>query len=932
MAERTANEDLSVSSTEASTKTKDAQLTHCFELLSSAARDEDKFVGLMLLARVLDPNDLASVQRAFEAIPWKFISRLLITRETSTELPIETLHAIAVNIMNAFSIFDELVSRPELITRARLLADLLTQRHQEDLTTSILQSLLRMGSSRPVELIQEGVPVVLAMALPLITKEGDREMILQAIQLLAGAATTSAHHSAFLHALPPLASVFASDQTALKFQVLNILVQILTTAGDQSKSTPGWEDSIRVGLKDVFGSKISQTQRDLSLVLSSIMIRTFGPTWMFGASPDSKGKTTSRLSHAQFGTILLHIACAEVRVTLDDLTDQDRFDDTDRPAHLLPACYEILEGTMQFLVDEDGVGEVVLTTDGLLSIRGALREAFASVGAFLVERMARFQARGDFHVFDNIVTAFSLRASGTYLGEETDVPAKEVNHVVPALVTAARSRLTSIDMHPVEFLTPAFTNITADDETRQSFVDAGGFPILVNYLQSQNPPQQIAIAILGILLNVVVSRSLQLQHVAETLTLVQVLTEKYGLPDSLTDNQESIILAANAATLTVFILRDLSAAQIRTLGSQTIRVAQDRAAGFVVSRKRLEATGSQIWQDVSELWFLTVNAWADFAKNQSNRVSWDWRRWDVDFKANRDACRTWDEEERDALLDLINILASSPLPSIETLNIATTKKLILLCKDKNDGSDDTDTKDDPYENLLSEQGFTSLFLPVLEHVPANVDQIAQLLSTPDAFAGLIVTSKRSFHTIGIASQDNASLITGWKTKPVYVVGDVTAQAAITSGFSPKGQEVGRAELLAEVIIKDRERFNAKPLLFLAGSKHRDTLPTRLGAANIGLKTVIAYETQSNSRVGSDLERMVEGREGIRWVAFFSPLGVETALPVLRRQGWWSGMRVVVIGGTTAAKVREYGVEVSAQAEKPCAEGIVKAILDVEKKA
>ena len=110
---------------------------------------------------------------------------------------------------------------------------------------------------------------------------------------------------------------------------------------------------------------------------------------MFGVSSDNKGKGTGRLTHAQFGTILLHITCAEIRVTLDDLPNQDRFDDTDRPAHLLPACYEILERVMQFLVEGEAVNSGVLTSDNLLSIRGALREAFASVGAFLVERMVR---------------------------------------------------------------------------------------------------------------------------------------------------------------------------------------------------------------------------------------------------------------------------------------------------------------------------------------------------------------------------------------------------------------------------------------------------------------------------------------------------------------------------------------------------------------
>ena len=57
----------------------------------------------------------------------------------------------------------------------------------------------------------------------------DRETALQAIQYLAHASATSGHEATLLDALPPLAAVFANDQTALKFQVLSLLVQILSS-------------------------------------------------------------------------------------------------------------------------------------------------------------------------------------------------------------------------------------------------------------------------------------------------------------------------------------------------------------------------------------------------------------------------------------------------------------------------------------------------------------------------------------------------------------------------------------------------------------------------------------------------------------------------------------------------------------------------------
>ncbi|KAJ3035102.1 hypothetical protein HDV00_004324 [Rhizophlyctis rosea] len=600
---------------------REAQLSHCLDLLFSATRDEDKFVGLMLLARVLDPNDQEAVRRAFDSIPWKFISRLLVTRDTSAELPVQILHSVAVNIINAFSSFDVLVTRPELTSRAGLVADLLSDRHDEAIATPILQSLLRMAVNAPTQLSEAKVPSILAKTLPHLQNESDREFALQALEMMAqprSAAVSHSsrddmHESAMFSALQPLSAIFASEHTALKFRILQLLIQILSSTktihSNRLAHDLGWEGNIRQGLKDIFGSKISQSQRELALVLSAIMIRMVGPTWMFGISPDKKGKGTERLSHAQFGTILLHIACAEIRVTLDDLPDTDYFDDTAQPAQILPACYEILERTMRFLVDGQYDESEVLASDNLLSLRGALGEAFAAVGAFLVDRMTRYQVKADFKVFDNIVTAFSIRASATYLGEVTDLPAKEVSHVIPALVAAARNRLTSIDVHPIEFLTPAFTNITADDETRQLFVDCGGFPILVNYLHSTNPSIQLATALIGILLNLIVSHSVPLERHAESLTLVQTLTEKYSFRGADKGNADSVILAANATTLALFTLRDLNKAQVEMLGPIVVLAVQDQAAAFVTARPQLEVSWTNVWEDVSELWFLTVNGW-----------------------------------------------------------------------------------------------------------------------------------------------------------------------------------------------------------------------------------------------------------------------------------------------------------------------------------
>ncbi|KAJ3295047.1 hypothetical protein HK104_003053 [Borealophlyctis nickersoniae] len=418
--------------------------------------------------------------------------------------------------------------------------------------------------------------------------------------------------------MPILADVFASNQENLKFEVLRLSVGILSSwraPAEFASSQTLWPEKIRGGLKDVFGSKIAMEHRDLALVLSSIMLRIFGVQWVFGDASDIKGKGraigASTLSSAQFGTLLIHIACAETRVLLDDLPQRDVFDDTGRAAHMLPVCYEILESAIAFLVGiEEGGGEsggvrINVPPQMLLSVRGALRETFLAVGAFLVDRLARYQATGNFAVIDNIITAFSLRALATFLGEETEIPAKEICEIVPLLVIASRQRLSSLDVHPLDFLTPSLTNITADDTTRPSFIDNGGCDAVIDYFVTLDASSGLMVASAGVLLNVVVSSGAVVKGNERFVEMLKKVERGLGAEVSQTPH-----LFATLVALFVFTLRGLDASQRSHLGSNTLSSLFDSTLRFVCQAWDWHASRRDVWEQVSELWFLTNNVLA----------------------------------------------------------------------------------------------------------------------------------------------------------------------------------------------------------------------------------------------------------------------------------------------------------------------------------
>jgi hypothetical protein len=58
------------------------QLSYCLKLLSHAHSDEEKFVALVMLPRLLDPEDRQSVLLAFSRMNFGFLTRLMRTRRT----------------------------------------------------------------------------------------------------------------------------------------------------------------------------------------------------------------------------------------------------------------------------------------------------------------------------------------------------------------------------------------------------------------------------------------------------------------------------------------------------------------------------------------------------------------------------------------------------------------------------------------------------------------------------------------------------------------------------------------------------------------------------------------------------------------------------------------------------------------------------------
>jgi len=270
------------------------------------------------------------------------------------------------------------------------------------------------------------------------------------------------------------------------------------------------------------------------------------------------------------------------------------------------------------------------------------------------------------------------------------------------------------------------------------------------------------------------------------------------------------------------------------------------------------------------------------------------------------------------------------------------------------------------ESSSSAYTYQSVYVPVLEHTH-NHATLSPLLrsSSPTSFpyGGLIFTSARAVEAFAaaLASSDRPSADLKIWTLPLYVCGPATADALrnsvlpFLSNCEVLGEDAGTGEALAPLIIKDYSTRNAvdlktnrekrrKPLLFLAGEKHRDIIPRMLLAEGLQVDEMVVYSTVERAGFRSELEQRLKETEGMtqasgtRWIIIFSPAAGEAILRALmwldegtgRVKEAWDGEErktfVASIGPTTMEYMRkEFEFEVDVCAERPSAEGVREGI-------
>lgn len=224
------------------------------------------------------------------------------------------------------------------------------------------------------------------------------------------------------------------------------------------------------------------------------------------------------------------------------------------------------------------------------------------------------------------------------------------------------------------------------------------------------------------------------------------------------------------------------------------------------------------------------------------------------------------------------------------------------------------TEEDPYRAAFEAAGFQVQHQTVLHFRTSNHDALVARLSSPEKYAGVIITSARALGPLVELLDADVDLKQAWTAKPFYAVGPASAARAGAVGFVVQGQEAGNAMALAKLVAR---RKNEDPWLFLCRRCHCEDLPGYLEEQGQPTETLVVYESTPNTELA-----FVEASEP-DWVLFFSPAGARVA-----REAWpasWQRVRFAAIGPKTAKKLQSLFGRVDAVAKKPTPASLLDAV-------
>lgn len=220
---------------------------------------------------------------------------------------------------------------------------------------------------------------------------------------------------------------------------------------------------------------------------------------------------------------------------------------------------------------------------------------------------------------------------------------------------------------------------------------------------------------------------------------------------------------------------------------------------------------------------------------------------------------------------------------------------------------------------LRARGAEVILLPLIGIAPpADPEPLRQAAAQANDYDWIVFTSANAIHAFTAELQQPAATCTA----RIATVGTATRQAAEHEGFAVSlTPETYVAEALVDAF--KTENLSGKRMLIPSAAVRRDVVATELRKRGAQVDVVEAYRNVLPPEAATRAKQIFQ-EPYPHWVTFASSSAIENLVHVIE-PCVLRHIRIASIGPVTSNTVRQYGLEVAAEANPHTAEGLVAAI-------
>ncbi|ORX72593.1 hypothetical protein BCR32DRAFT_272230 [Anaeromyces robustus] len=504
------------------------QIKKCMLLLQSHTKDEEKFVALLILPKLLNPNDKKLMTIVFKEIDFVFLRRLLISEYSDNndlELQTSLYKIISLNIISSFCYYPEFINDKRILKTIPYMISLLKENESLEVLNEILDIFILLTNGEKSLKEISNLESIKSINSLIINSNNDeiKEKGIKIFKILSQVG----ENKSVIEVLPSITEYFININSVIKFQILEFFVVLFANSSlneINSLNDTTWLINIQKALKVLLLNKLGSSQNDNCLVLISSLIRMKGISFFFPEKKDyikneylkNGDKEIHIMEDIQFLTLVTHLACTETRVLLDDYKDDDDIKEMNlkneeklkiienqkRTQQMLPICYEIIEFMINLLVQysESDNNENIncnneiynilkknnINSKWILSFREALSETILALMEFVTEKTEIYKETQKKEKIDNIIVLLSVRILSSWLSENIEMFEKEISYIIPALIDISKIKPKSIDIIPINNISLVFSEITSNETYQEEFIKQNGVKILLYFLENNN--------------------------------------------------------------------------------------------------------------------------------------------------------------------------------------------------------------------------------------------------------------------------------------------------------------------------------------------------------------------------------------------------------------------------------------------------------------